>query len=1110
MMSTDPLDARHSEHEVQPSWGVTSAQESTQSVLLHAPLVVGATCSDIMAKLDEVAKNIAGGQAHFISAVDSRFEFIDAMQRDLAVAVQEVSLKIIELRRHLVHDDTCAHADSSESFLAETTTERSTKDSQRSATPSHKAKSSGACRHEPRVGLKSCLSARTLGPTTNSSTISVRFQTSVVPHQSSVCASGAGSRGFDDSTSVGALVGPRAGWPGTIMMREELVLDNDLDRMIYSDYEQKKDSILCLSRSDIIGSGTELGGKSTLQRWWEFNCVMHPSSLTRAALDVCTFIVLTYDLVMVPIILAWSIELAEVKVLWVAALCSMAFWSLEMVTNFFTGFFVMGQIELRRARIAAHYMKTTFIIDLVVLVTDWLNLVVIPLLQGGQSSTGPDLEGASFLRLSKTARMLRMISVLRMSRLSKLIRKTVDDNFPVGTFIVFEVLKVLGVILWINHLVACMWFAIGDFGNSDTHLRWIDEAISPRTYTTYRETPSPYQYVSAYHWSLSQMTPGSMVVQPQCTLERIFNILCLILGFVFFSSLVSTVSSKLTQFGIVRHQVSDQLATLRRFLRQRKVCTGIAISVQRQVIERMNQRPPLSFCNVQALDSLGPALSSELRYELCKSQLQCHPLFRFWATLDLRGLQSFCFKALEFRLLPPGDVLFLEMDKAECMYIVASGTLTYTQSTSTRLVAEETISIVSGTQYLCEAALWSHWSHVGTAEVRSHSELFAISVIQLLGLMLQRSLVHRVLADYGQAFYRRLIQLGPPVSTWPNDLDSAGGPACECVCGAESAHLRTSGGSQREAHLDFGDIVCSMSLSARVVIGHTAVKFVCDQTSKVGFTLFRERSTNFKCYERLLDEMQAGKSAILPTGTCGEVERIVVISTIRLRLEDGRVLVVLGEWTAGGGVSVKFRLPGNKVDINGQVESVMQRTLTWTLAPFASNTSLETSEIEVGTSKSLRYGIRTKYIRRVQNASFDGDVKDLNLAWATHTPQRDKQPTVLSRFGHRISQLGRGKPRGGEGRMSTDLVGCRISWLSGVVQPEVFVLIDDETVLLCAWLTHEELQNEDDIAHQLLSGVSVDCDIVARANEVLEAAREELPSARKEGGCESEDVGAHL
>merc|ERR1719159_2081419 len=115
-----------------------------------------------------------------------------------------------------------------------------------------------------------------------------------------------------------------------------------------------------------------------------------------------------------------------------------------------------------------------------------------------------------------------------------------------GKYVEFvsDTLFVLTLLLFLNHLVACVWVVIGrlDPSDTDTGATWLDLATSPIK-GTYNEFDVQYQYTTALHWALTQMTPGSMQVFPTNSQERVYNVFILLFCMMVFSSLVSSLSA---------------------------------------------------------------------------------------------------------------------------------------------------------------------------------------------------------------------------------------------------------------------------------------------------------------------------------------------------------------------------------------------------------------------------------------------------------------------------------------------------------------------------------------------------------------------------------------
>merc|ERR1712242_450236 len=88
--------------------------------------------------------------------------------------------------------------------------------------------------------------------------------------------------------------------------------------------------------------------------------------------------------------------------------------------------------------------------------------------------------------------------------------------------VVLTVSGMLSVILWSNHVIGCLWYIMGIYAGSDTGLTWLSDGGA-----AYTEAGKLYEYTTALHWAITQMTPASMEVTPKSSSERIFTIVCI-------------------------------------------------------------------------------------------------------------------------------------------------------------------------------------------------------------------------------------------------------------------------------------------------------------------------------------------------------------------------------------------------------------------------------------------------------------------------------------------------------------------------------------------------------------------------------------------------------
>ena len=60
-------------------------------------------------------------------------------------------------------------------------------------------------------------------------------------------------------------------------------------------------------------------------------------------------------------------------------------------------------------------------------------------------------------------------------------------------------------------------------------------------------------------------------------------------------------------------------------------------------------------------------------------------------------------------------------------------------------------------QWLCAAALWCHWSHVGPLEARTACKLVIVSPKAFVYVLVRRRLLSGVAWEYAQMFHRWLV-----------------------------------------------------------------------------------------------------------------------------------------------------------------------------------------------------------------------------------------------------------------------------------------------------------------------------------------------------------------
>ena len=115
-----------------------------------------------------------------------------------------------------------------------------------------------------------------------------------------------------------------------------------------------------------------------------------------------------------------------------------------------------------------------------------------------------------------------------------------------------------------------------------------------------------YQYFTAFHCSLAQLTLGTTEIYPQNTLERVFSVMLLVSGSLFGGTVVSSFSAIMMEFQIMKKNQTELFSTLRKFLQQKAISSRFAAQVLRQVKDRLHSgRRHLTDKDVPALAMLS-------------------------------------------------------------------------------------------------------------------------------------------------------------------------------------------------------------------------------------------------------------------------------------------------------------------------------------------------------------------------------------------------------------------------------------------------------------------------------------------------------------------------
>jgi hypothetical protein len=262
-----------------------------------------------------------------------------------------------------------------------------------------------------------------------------------------------------------------------------------------------------------------------------------------------------------------------------------------------------------------------------------------------------------------------------------------------------------------------------------------------------------YTNVTTFHWAVAQLTLGSIEIVCANSIERIYNVFCMLIGLLFGSALISSLSATMVEIQTARKDQTQKLRVLRHYyMRENPIKAKLS-----------------NF--VMAFQLLSQSLRTDLRFAVFKPYILRHPLFLLWYRVDPSVLSHMCQEHVDMMHLSPQDDLFLPGAKCDKAYYVVEGDVDYIQEPSTSAVTGRTVQKVPKGAWISAAALWCQWIHVGQAVAHTTTELMWVNAEGVFNTMTRHSLVHDISLRYARSFQQRLFAAEPPHANYPSDID---------------------------------------------------------------------------------------------------------------------------------------------------------------------------------------------------------------------------------------------------------------------------------------------------------------------------------------------------
>ncbi|XP_041470932.1 potassium voltage-gated channel unc-103-like [Lytechinus variegatus] len=328
----------------------------------------------------------------------------------------------------------------------------------------------------------------------------------------------------------------------------------------------------------------------------------------------------------------------------------------DIFINFRTTFLddSLGEVVSNPAKIAKHYLKGWFVIDVLAAIPFDLLLF----------SVAADEKTTSAMSLLKTARLLRLLRVAR--RL---------DQY--SQFAPAVVCLLMCAFTLVSHWMACIWYAIGEQQRPEIQYGWLDmlaqDLFTPYTNASTGGPSLKDKYVSSLYFTLTTLTTvGFGNIAPSTDAEKLFAICMMLIGSLMFACIFGNMTAIIERLyaGISRYQ--QQLNLVKEFVKFHNVPNPLQSRLKEYFKHAWVYMNGNDFHEVaEVMADFPDFLQADISLHLNRNLLKESNAFR--------GVNHGCLRALSMKFktthTAPGDILIHKGDSLNVMYFISRGSL---------------------------------------------------------------------------------------------------------------------------------------------------------------------------------------------------------------------------------------------------------------------------------------------------------------------------------------------------------------------------------------------------------------------------------------------------
>lgn len=439
--------------------------------------------------------------------------------------------------------------------------------------------------------------------------------------------------------------------------------------------------------------------KIFLAKLWEnHQLVFHPYGNFRIAWDFIHLILIIFWFFYIPMTLVfWEMNQIQFGFHTVVFLC----FDLPIKLN--TSFFKNGILEISRNTIAKNYLRDSFIIDILTLISLCLYVIDPPVIHAYHN-----WHIDKFLNFIFYLKIITLRNILNRL-LEKLLLKEKFQN-------ILSLFKVIFISIFVAHIFACFWCSAANFADPSEQTWILKMGLA--------HSPWNEKYLYAIYWALvTMLTVGYGDITPQNNKEIIVCVISVVLGCVVYAFNISTIGIILQDLNKENAEFKHHINVINGFMKRKNINGDLQMRVREYLRFIWKEEKTQNIEKEQKIiDSLSKSLKEELMLQAYGEILKKHPMF--YLNFSEKSLRKVVSIIKDIRLFPD-EPLFSENEESNSLYFVMKGRIQmFLAGSKNSCVALKTIKVGEN---FGEVEFFTGKTRMASAKSKDFTTLFSIN-----------------------------------------------------------------------------------------------------------------------------------------------------------------------------------------------------------------------------------------------------------------------------------------------------------------------------------------------------------------------------------------------